>query len=82
MKPNHELVALLAIVVDRPMTYPEIESQIPRRTNPYMLGLTLTWMVNNKRLHYKAPPTYSAQWPLYSNRPVKGRACPYRRETE
>ena len=82
MKPNYALMARLAEIIKSPMTYPEIEALIPPRTNPFSLGLTLTYMVNKGKLYHKAPGLYSSHWPLYSNKPVRGRACPSRKHGE
>ena len=56
--------------ISRPMAYPEIESVVGKQRNPFALGIALTKMVLDGRLHYAFPDTFSAKWPVYSNKPI------------
>jgi len=61
--------AILSAIA-RPMAYPEIESAVGKQRNPFALGIALTKMVLDGRLHYSFPDTFSAKWPVYSNKPI------------
>ena len=56
--------------VSRPMAYPEIERAVGKQSHPFALGIALTKMVLDGRLHYSLPDTFSAKWPVYSNKPI------------
>lgn len=74
------LESRITAVISRPMAYPEIEREIGRPEG-FALGITLTKMVVAGKLHYKAPDSYQAKWPLYSNKPIPKKCdCP-KRET-
>ena len=71
-KKQTERVALASAAlaaVTKPMTFLQIESMVGVQEN-YELGIVLTNLVIDKRLHYRGPVNYASHCPVYSNAPI------------
>ena len=66
------MIELIKRIVNKPMTYAEISKRVGK-TQLYDLAICLTKMVRLKMMYYKEPTKFTAEAPVYSNKPIPKR---------